>query len=194
MEKIFPANRVDFAVHSWQGRAGGGHHQCPNRYVRWSWAFWERHLSEGSNHPLPLVTPSPRNPLGMSQILMFCLDSISRENQNARAGADSQISCPPPTSLPSPLGSPLLTSFSVATSRTPQCPGYVGPSNVLHLASLSGPLSIEWFTERDTGEMEDPSGTSNEETDSCISKGDGRWMHFRVMSEPQKGQPGVIQW
>lgn len=83
----------------------------------------------------------------------------------------------------------------VATSRTPQCPGYVGPSNLLHLASLSGPLSTEWFTERDTGEMEeDPSGTSNEETDPCISKGDGRWMRSRVMSEPQKGQPGVIQW
>lgn len=40
--------------------------------------FWERQLSESSDHPVPLVTPSARNPLGRSQNLVFCLDSIYR--------------------------------------------------------------------------------------------------------------------
>lgn len=51
--------------------------------------FWERQLSESSDHPVPLVTPSARNPLGRSQNLVFCLDSIYREIQNAKVGAMS---------------------------------------------------------------------------------------------------------
>jgi len=55
-----------------------------------------------------------------------------------------------------PLWVPHCTPVSaVANSGTPQCPGYMGPSQLLHLASLGGPLIIEWCSERYTDNMEE---------------------------------------
>lgn len=71
--------------------------------------FWgEGHLVESSDHPNALSSEGPE--ILWSQILMVCIESIPREIQNTKAGTNSQISCPPPNSFPSPLGS-LLHNF-----------------------------------------------------------------------------------